>query len=225
MCLICYDCVTSMSSAVDVLLPLITRVRQLYKKCFLNQNGKREDRGNEGSPADVCHSKSVVMQFSPIYRSIECLQENSSVCGCDDSSSIIPENCFTPLYSSQNQSRGGTPPFHLQKDGIRVLLFRECDSRGRKLLYDSKTVVQVPITESSSNVSSCKTLFKSSRTSGSSFTSLTSGGASSAAQQCQVATNKIPSCNFKSAASSSSKSDVFAEISGGYGYQVSSVIC
>ncbi|XP_071514108.1 uncharacterized protein [Panulirus ornatus] len=122
------------------------------------------------------------------------------------------------VQSSQNQPGGGSPPFHLAKDGIRVLLFRECDARGRKLLYDSKTVVQVPVTENTSNVSSCKAPFKSSRTSGSSVTSLPSGGISSAAQQFQVTTNKISS-NLKSSGCSSPKLDVFAEISGGYGYQ------
>merc|ERR1711962_671933 len=49
-------------------------------------------------------------------------------------------------------------PSCLEKEGIRVLLFRECDVRGRKLLYDSKTVVRVPVAESST-ATSCKALF------------------------------------------------------------------
>lgn len=32
----------------------------------------------------------------------------------------------------------------ISRDGIRVMLFRECERRGRKLLYDSATVVKVP---------------------------------------------------------------------------------
>ncbi|XP_042238034.1 uncharacterized protein LOC121876739 [Homarus americanus] len=124
----------------------------------------------------------------------------------------------TPKKSSQNQSGGGAPPFHLQRDGIRVLLFRECDTRGRKLLYDSKTVVQVPISDSSSVVPSCKTLFKTSWSSGSSVSSVNSAAAPHVSQ---VINNTNSSINVKSTAPSSSsfKSDIFAEISGGYGYQ------
>ena len=34
-------------------------------------------------------------------------------------------------------------PFNFSKDQVRILLFRECDWRGRKLLFDSKAVQKV----------------------------------------------------------------------------------
>jgi hypothetical protein len=36
-------------------------------------------------------------------------------------------------------------PFNFSKEQVRVLLFRECDWRGRKLLFDSKAVHKVPL--------------------------------------------------------------------------------
>lgn len=36
-------------------------------------------------------------------------------------------------------------PFNFSKDQVRVLLFRECDWRGRKLLFDSKAVQKVSL--------------------------------------------------------------------------------
>ncbi|XP_064119888.1 uncharacterized protein LOC135224626 [Macrobrachium nipponense] len=115
---------------------------------------------------------------------------------------------------------GERAPFSLEKDAIRVLLFRECDQRGRKLLYDSKTVVRVPIAESaSSGMPSCKTIFKSSKYSGSFITSSSSGAGSSSAPTTHPTPKKSSSGHIKSASTSSSKSDVFAEINGGYGYQ------
>lgn len=37
-------------------------------------------------------------------------------------------------------------PFPFSREQIRVVLFRECDFRGRKLLFDSKTVKKIQIT-------------------------------------------------------------------------------
>ncbi|KAK4298705.1 hypothetical protein Pmani_028960 [Petrolisthes manimaculis] len=115
------------------------------------------------------------------------------------------------------RTRETEPPFPLQKDGIRVLLFRDCDTRGRKLLYDSKTVVQVPLSEApvaSTSVPSCKTLFKASwGVSGASgVPTVGSGGASQTGQT-------VASRGNKARAPTSSKPDVYAEVSGGYGYQ------
>lgn len=36
-------------------------------------------------------------------------------------------------------------PFNFSKEQVRILLFRECDWRGRKLLFDSKAVQKVPL--------------------------------------------------------------------------------
>ncbi|XP_037782391.1 uncharacterized protein LOC119578829 isoform X2 [Penaeus monodon] len=108
------------------------------------------------------------------------------------------------------------PPFNLQRNGIRVLLFRECDTRGRKLLYDSKTVVRIPIPDCSPAVPSCKTLFKSTFSTG----STQSAGSTSTGSATHLTPNKGSACNVKSSATSpSSKSESFAEISNGYGYQ------
>ncbi|KAF2351129.1 Folliculin-interacting protein middle domain [Trinorchestia longiramus] len=52
--------------------------------------------------------------------------------------------------SPQRWARGGPQQssrgFDISSGGIRVLLFRECERRGRKLLYDSNTVLRVPAT-------------------------------------------------------------------------------
>lgn len=36
--------------------------------------------------------------------------------------------------------------FEFSKDQVRILLFRECERRGRKLLFDSKAVKRIPCT-------------------------------------------------------------------------------
>jgi hypothetical protein len=47
--------------------------------------------------------------------------------------------CFTSLLTPSWK------PFNFNKDQVRVLLFRECDWRGRKLLFDSKAVQKVSL--------------------------------------------------------------------------------
>ncbi|XP_045626020.2 uncharacterized protein [Procambarus clarkii] len=116
-------------------------------------------------------------------------------------------------HSSHHQSSAAPPPFHLQKDGVRVLLFRECDSRGRKLLYDSKTVVRVPVAENWSAPPSCKALLKNSWSSGPAGSIMLSN-----TQLSQHNSTTTSSSNVKSS-TLSSKSDGFVEMSSGFGYQ------
>lgn len=59
------------------------------------------------------------------------------------SSRIVPP--VPPSRRKGHLRRRSSTEFNLNKDGIRVLLFRECERRGRKLLYDSATVVRVPV--------------------------------------------------------------------------------
>ncbi|XP_050694259.1 uncharacterized protein LOC126984571 [Eriocheir sinensis] len=101
--------------------------------------------------------------------------------------------------------RQGAAPISLQKDGVRVLLFRECDTRGRKLLYDSKTVVQVPLGDAAPHAAppAPKTLFKGSW-----------GGAGGPSAQ-QHAQTKSPA----SARAQQKSETSYAEVSDGYGYQ------
>ncbi|XP_063852907.1 folliculin-interacting protein 2-like [Scylla paramamosain] len=93
-------------------------------------------------------------------------------------------------------------PLLLQENGIRVLLFRECNTRGRKLLYDSKTVVQVPLGDAAPHASSAapKALFK--------------GSWGSVGPPAQLPSHKCPVGR-----TAGQRNDAFAEISGGYGYQ------
>lgn len=102
---------------------------------------------------------------------------------------------------SERVAQQDSPPILLQKEGIRVLLFRECDTRGRKLLYDSRTVVQVPIGDAAPHAPSPapKALFKG---------SWGTVGASSLPQGHKPQAGRL----------AGARSEAFAEVGGGYGY-------
>ena len=108
-------------------------------------------------------------------------------------------------YSSVPEPSVSPKLCHLDKEGIRVLLYRECDKRGRKLLYDSKTIIRLPIPESSS---SNKAIFRTNVSSNSSSSSNIRHHQSS----------------LKPSSSSGSKLDMYDEINNGYGYRVSKFI-
>lgn len=224
MCQYCLSQGASMSCKDDVFLPLITRLRHFSKLFSSSRHGKRKnmDRKGNGSNTDASEQRDTPIQLLP---------DVISQCLCDESHNF-DEQCSSPIRSSQQQKprcRGTVQPFHLEKDGIRVLMFRECDTRGRKLLYDSKTVVQVPVgdTSSSSSTHSGKT-FKGSTAAGGSWSSGTSVGAGGAGvlpiarspSPHHTAITTSPATNTKT---SNPKSERFAEISGGYGYQVSHI--
>ncbi|XP_069949880.1 folliculin-interacting protein 1-like isoform X3 [Cherax quadricarinatus] len=136
---------------------------------------------------------------------------------------LISYTSFLPpphpvFFSPQKQSAAPPAPFNLQKDGVRVLLFRECDSRGRKLLYDSKTVLQVPVAEipaAAAAPPSSRMSFKSSWSSG------LRGSGSGSMPPVATQTTKTPCLGVKTSAATNTsyKSDAFVEISNGYGYQ------
>lgn len=136
-------------------------------------------------------------------------QAKDSVCK-DSSASPDTPAPLSPLSQSHASPdsvvRQGAAPISLQKDGVRVLLFRECDTRGRKLLYDSKTVVQVPLGDAAPHAASPapKTLFKGSW-----------GGAGGPSAQ-QHAQTKSPA----SARAQQKTETSYAEVSDGFGYQV-----
>ncbi|XP_045107449.1 uncharacterized protein LOC123502264 [Portunus trituberculatus] len=94
-------------------------------------------------------------------------------------------------------------PLLLQKEDVRVLLFRECDTRGRKLLYDSKTVLQVPLGDAAPHAGppAPKALFKG------------SWGSVGGAMSLQA--HKTPVVR----STAGQRSEAFAEVCGGYGYQ------
>ena len=52
----------------------------------------------------------------------------------------MPENCEFRKFLSQYQLLNNTFP-----GNVRVVLFRECDKRGKKLLFDSSTVEKVKL--------------------------------------------------------------------------------
>nr|CAD7399897.1 unnamed protein product [Timema cristinae] len=55
-------------------------------------------------------------------------------------------DCCVHAHIGEGGEEGGTAslsPFTFSKEQVRVLLFRECDWRGRKLLFDSKAVHKV----------------------------------------------------------------------------------
>ncbi|KAK7057030.1 hypothetical protein SK128_000545 [Halocaridina rubra] len=197
----------------SVLLPLVTRVQRLQKKLHYQGKRMRDDInmgvGKEGTCISnmAMHSSCSVTQIS---------KELSKKYSFNDNTLEMHSINNIPCSSHCGSSCGEGAPFRLQRDGIRVLLYRECDTRGRKLLYDSKTVVRVPIAESAaSGVPSCKTMFKTGKYSTPSSSSM---GVSSISVSHHV--KKSSTSNIKSqTASSSSKSDTFAEITGGYGYQ------
>lgn len=205
-----------MSGFGDVLLPFVTRLRQIYQKTCLYQNGNKKKMDlNSGSQDGSGLANAYRMQVLPLWTFKECSQGVQEKCAsktdCDYHSindSILPS-------SPGDQPGCVSLPFNLERDGIRVLLFRECDKRGRKLLYDSKTVVRVPLSDSSSTVPTCKTLFKSSWSSGSS-----SAGFSLATPASHFPSNKGSASNVKSSATTTSpKSETFTEVTNGYGYQ------
>lgn len=49
-------------------------------------------------------------------------------------------------YGFPVSSQTTLPSFDFSKDQVRVVLFRECERRGRKLLFDSKAVRKIPLT-------------------------------------------------------------------------------
>lgn len=222
MCQICVANLNGMSGFGDVLLPFVTRLRQIYQKTCLYQNGKKKNMDLDFSKQDGGGlANTYKMQVLPLWTFKDCSQELTEESAPDSVTDYHSIN-DSVLPSSPGDHPGCiTPPFNLQRNGIRVLLFRECDTRGRKLLYDSKTVVRIPISDCSPAVPSCKTLFKSSWSTGSSQ----STGNASAGSATHFTSNKGSASNVKSSAtSSSSKSESFAEISNGYGYQVWSLM-
>ncbi|XP_077291544.1 folliculin-interacting protein 2 isoform X2 [Arctopsyche grandis] len=80
--------------------------------------------------------------------------------------------------------------FHFSKEQVRVLLFRECDRSGRKLLFDSAAVRRVSVSDVQKTSEYTFTLFQ----------------------------NRKESKDSKSASKSSTKANV-VEVSQGYGYQ------
>lgn len=208
-----------MSCKGDVFLPLITRLRHFSKLFSSSRNGKRKSMDRKGSNStEISEVARLSTQILPDV----------------DDPNDTDEHCSPPNCSSQQQkqhSGGPWQPFHLEKEGIRVLMFRECDTRGRKLLYDSKTVVQLPVGDASSGHSS--RIFKSSAAVGGSWSSGTHLGGGGIGGSAPLARSPSPhptaisssSSNSKSSSTTSNpKSEGFAEISGGYGYQVSHFI-
>lgn len=149
------------------LLPLVTRLRRLYKRA-LGKAGV----GITDASTPQAKTNTPDTPLSP------------------------------PPDSPDSVVRAGASPVHLEKGGVRVLLFRECDTRGKKLLYDSKTVVQVPLGDGAPHNAppASKTLFKGSW----------GGAGASAAQQSRSSAS----------AKTQHKGETYAEISDGYGYQV-----
>lgn len=222
MCQFCwYEDSSSMLG--DVLVPKVTWLRQVYKRiCYRKKSSCNKSKGTmtrvgiaDQIPQKVERAWGYV---SPLSGGTG--EGESPDAGVDSYSHQHSSSPDSYQKTQAARTRETVPPFPLQKDGIRVLLFRDCDTRGRKLLYDSKTVVQVPLSEApiaSPSVPSCKTLFKASWgvSAASGVPSVGSGGVS---QTGQTMANKS---NNARASASSSKPDVYAEVSGGYGYQVS----
>lgn len=227
MCQFCwYEDSSSMLG--DVLVPKVTWLRQVYKRiCYRkknhNNNSSCESKGSMtrvGIADQIPHKVERAWGYvSPL--SGETGEGDSQEAGVDSHSHQHSSSLDSYQKTQAARSRETEPPFPLQKNGIRVLLFRDCDTRGRKLLYDSKTVVQVPLSEApvaSPSVPSCKTLFKASW--GVSPASGAPSVGSGIPQTGQTMANKSNNARASTSATFS-KPDVYAEVSGGYGYQVS----
>ncbi|CAL4069543.1 unnamed protein product, partial [Meganyctiphanes norvegica] len=158
MCVQCKPHKCDMRAAADVLSPLCAKIRQFYKKQWIKL-GQSIPNNEEIKEGDILETDCVTIQD---------LVRVPSACNEIEFNGIHDDQHFTDKCYISNSSLHPFPTC-LEKEGIRVLLFRECDVRGRKLLYDSKTVVRVPVAESST-ATSCKALFaRSSKCSGTSL--------------------------------------------------------
>lgn len=225
MCQFCwYEDSSSMLG--DVLVPKVTWLRQVYKRiCHRKKNSSCYE--SKGTMTRVGIANQIPHKVERAWGYVSPLSSGtgageSQEAGVDSHSHQHSSSLDSYQKTQAARTRETEPPFPLQKNGIRVLLFRDCDTRGRKLLYDSKTVVRVPLSEApitSPSVPSCKTLFKASW-----GVSAASGaplvGSSGVSQTGQTMANKSNNARASTSATFS-KPDVYAEVSGGYGYQVS----